>query len=402
MKKALFVINTLGMGGAEQALINLFKQLEGIYDCSLYVMLGQGELIHRVPSFVHLLNPSFDDHSVLSKEGRIAIAKKILLSCCRHGALFKDFPYLCKNAFAMAKKKEGIQIDKLLWRFISDSAPYFTDEYDLAVSFIEGASAYYVAHHVKAKRKACLIHVDYEKAGYTKNLDGDTFLKFDRIFPVSEEVLSSFAHMYPQYAYKLQVFHNLIDQDEIKRKAKEGGGFRDSFTGWRILTIARLTKQKDLDVSIAAMKYLKMDGVKAKWYVLGEGDEREHLQRLINQNGLEKDFILLGVRQNPYPYIQECDIYVHATAFEGRSIAIQEALTLSKPVIVSDCPGNREQIIDGETGVMVNFQAESIAKGIELLLHDDELRTKLSTAASQIRFGKEDLPKLLELTGDAL
>lgn len=399
MKRALFVINTLGMGGAEQALINLLRQLEGTYDCSLYVMLSQGELIHRIPSFVHVLNSSFDDHSVLSNEGRMVIAKNILTSACRHGALLKDIPYILKSAWIMKKTGE-MHYDKLLWRLVSDSAMNF-GEYDLAVSFIEGASAYYVADHVTAKRKACFIHVDYEKAGYKKELDGDTFLKFDRIFAVSEEVLSSFAHMYPQYAFKLQVFHNLIDQDEIRRKAKEGNGFQDSFTGFRILTIARLTKQKDLSVSIEAMRRLKADGVHARWYVLGEGDERHHLENLIMQKHLQDDFILSGVKENPYPYIRTCDIYVHATAFEGRSIAIEEALTLGRPVIVSDCNGNREQVQDGVNGLMVPFQAEAIAHGIELLLQNEKLREKLAAAASKIRFGKEDLPKLLELTGDA-
>lgn len=96
------------------------------------------------------------------------------------------------------------------------------------------------------------------------------------------------------------------------------------------------------------MKILKDHGVKARWYVLGEGELREKLQSQINRLGLQNDFVLLGAKTNPYPYYRQCDLYVHATRFEGKSIAIQEAQTLGCTILVSDSSGNREQVIQGE------------------------------------------------------
>ena len=64
------------------------------------------------------------------------------------------------------------------------------------------------------------------------------------------------------------------------------------------------------------MKILKDHGVKARWYVLGEGELREKLQSQINRLGLQEDFVLLGAKTNPYPYYRQCNMYVHATRFE--------------------------------------------------------------------------------------
>ena len=118
----------------------------------------------------------------------------------------------------------------------------------------------------------------------------------------------------------------------------------------RLLTVGRLTSQKAYEIAIDAMKLLKEKGVQAHWYVLGEGELREVLQRQINRLGLEKDFLLLGAVENPYPYYAQCDLYVHATRFEGKSIAVQEAKILGCPILVSDCNGNREQVKDGVDG----------------------------------------------------
>ena len=69
----------------------------------------------------------------------------------------------------------------------------------------------------------------------------------------------------------------------------------------RLLTVGRLTYQKAYDVAIDAMKRLKDAGQRARWYVLGEGDQRKTLERKIAALGLKDDFVLLGAVENPYP-----------------------------------------------------------------------------------------------------
>ena len=208
----------------------------------------------------------------------------------------------------------------------------------------------------------------------------------------------SFVEAYPECRDDTYVFHNLIDQKEIRRKAELPGGFEDSYDGKRILTVGRLTAQKAYEISIDAMKILKDHGVKARWYVLGEGELREKLQSQIKRLGLEKDFLLLGAKTNPYPYYKQCDLYVHATRFEGKSIAIQEAQTLGCTILVSDCSGNREQVIQGEDGMMCGLTPEEVSKNIEELLKNPQKCRELGKKASvKLTSEDKDVLKLFQI-----
>lgn len=398
MKKILFVMNTMGRAGAETALLELLRRIDrSEYDISLFVLTGQGELINSLPLGVNLLNRYSDTTSVHSREGRKHLFVSGLKVLLKRFNFVRLLPYFAVNAAEMIKKR-NLQIEKLLWRAFSDGAERSETKYDLAVSYIEGAAAYYVADHVMADKKAAFIHVDYKKSGYTRNLDKDCYLKFDRIFGVSKEVTDVFLNVYPELAGKTEVFHNLIDAEGIRRKADSGIGFTDDFSGIRLLTVGRLMAQKSFETSIKACYILKKHGENIRWYVLGEGDRREKLQALIEKLGLERDFILCGAVDNPYPYMKEADIYVHCSRFEGKSIAVQEAQVLGKPIIVSDCSGNREQVIPDEDGVICEFDPRSIAKSIYELIHDENKRDKISKNALVKNNGEEEaLSRLLEI-----
>lgn len=382
MKKVLFVINTLGRAGAETALMELLRRMDPKeYDVSLYVLLGQGEMIDAVPKHVKLLNKKYDPTPVLSKEGKKRLRSSVLKAMFRRGNVFRLFPYLVKNLFQMIRKKK-IMSEKLLWRILSDGAERFDTQYDMAVAYLEGGSSYYVADWVKADKKVAFVHVDYNRAGYTRSLDHGCYECFDKIFTVSDEVRESFLKTYPECKNKTDVFHNILNQEEILRRSKEDGGFTDAFDGTRILSVGRLTTQKAFEVSIDAMKLLKDAGYPIRWYVLGEGNQRKMLEDKITKLELQEDFLLPGATSNPYPYMRQADIYVHASRFEGKSIAIQEAQIVGMPIVASDCSGNREQIIHGEDGLLCDFSAQAIYEAVKRLLEDTELRSQIAKRAS--------------------
>ncbi len=373
MKKLLFIINTLGCGGAERAMLNLFSALDSNkYDITLFVLTGQGELRRELPENVRLINKKYKGVSVLTKKGRRLLTLSVLKAGIGKALFLRRAPYIIKN-FLIMRKKGKIMPDKLLWRPLSDGAPKIQEEYDLAVAYLEGGATYYVADYVKAKKKAAFVHIDYEKAGYTRELDLDCYEKFDRIFTVSDEVKEHFLSVYPEYECKTSVFNNILNQERIKKMAEQGEGFNDGFKGLRILTVGRLTRQKRYDVAINAMKLMKEKiGVPIRWYVLGEGDLRQELEQQIKSAGLENDFILMGVKENPYPYYKGCDFYVHATEFEGKSIALQEAQVLGKPILATDCSGNREQIENGTDGILCELDPGQVCEKLLYMINNPE------------------------------
>ncbi len=397
-KRILFVINTLGHAGAEMSMLELMKCFDfNQYEISLYVLMGQGELIHHLLPEVKVLNKNYCDTSVLLKTGNRNMIKTICHAAIKHANILRLFPYMLSSIHSMMKN-HNFQKEKILWRIVSDGADRFEDVYDLAIAYLEGGSAYYVADHVKAKKKAAYIHIDYNRAGYTRQLDLDCYLGYDRVFTVSEEVKVNFLKTYPECEAYTRIFHNRLDVSTIIEKSKEPVGFADEFTGSRLLTVGRLTAQKAYDIAIDAMMILKRRGINARWYVLGEGPERKKLEKQIEDAGLTQDFLLLGAISNPYPYYVQSTLYIHATRFEGKSIAIQEAQILGCAIIASDCSGNREQIEHGSDGILCEMNADKIADCIIDLIKDKDQRKSFSEAAARKEINKSgEVHQLLEL-----
>ncbi len=399
MKKILFVINTMDRAGAEMALLELLRclQKKEELELSLFVLSGQGDMLQQVPESVHILNKKFDSCSVLTAKGKRHLMKTSLRACFICGNLFRLLPYLTKLLFDMIKKKR-IQPDKLLWRIISDGADRLEEEYDLAVAYLEGGSTYYVMDHVKAKKKVAFYHTDYRMAGYTRYMDQECYLDYDRIFAISDAVKEVFLSVYPECKEKTEVFYNIINRERILNLAEKPDGFSDDFDGIRILTVGRLTEPKDFAQSILAMKLLKEQGLNARWYILGEGNQRAGLEALIKKLNLEQDFYLPGAVDNPYPYLKQADIYVHATRFEGKSVAIQEAQILGKPILASNCSGNRELVISGVDGLLCELTPEDICSGVIKLLSDADLSKKYGEMAAKRQMTEsKEIEKLLSL-----
>jgi glycosyltransferase involved in cell wall biosynthesis len=378
------------------ALLELLRQMRSrALELSVYVLMGQGELVRGLPEGVELCNRTYCEDSVLSREGKKHLKKKVVQASVTRASLLQNLPYLLSNGTQMLKNRQ-FQADKLLWRVISDGADIPKEEYDLAIAFLEGGAAYFVADHVRAKKKAAFIHIDYQMAGYTRRLDRDCYLKFDRIFPVSDEVRNHFVEVYPECSGRTSVFHNLLNEERIVDMSRKGDGFTDGYDGFRILTVGRLVMQKGYDFAIQVMRLLKDAHVHARWYVLGEGPQRRQLEKQIEQYDLKEDFVLAGEKDNPYPYFAQADLYANMSLFEGKSIAIQEAQILGVPVIASDSSGNREQIIDRVDGILCGRDAETVRDEIIKLLNDKKLRETYAIEA--IRRQENDHEQMAMLT----
>ena len=402
MKSILFVINTMGIGGGEKALLELFRQVDlQQYKVSLFVLTGQGELIDQIPDGVNLLNRKIYPISVHDRAGKIRLFKTILRSMFARGTCFRRMRYLFRLWKNMIMQGL-IQIVKLLWKIVSDSAERFEQQYDLAVAYLEGGSAYYVESYVNAKQKAAFIHINYVLAGYSRELDENCYLKYDHIFAVSESVETAFLSVYPECRMRTSVFYNLLDKEKIMRESRAKGGFTDDYDGCRILTVGRLVPQKALDLAVRTMKILKNRESGFRWYVLGEGELRKKLEDQIKSLGLENDFILLGTVENPFPYYAQCDLYVHTARFEGKSIAVEEAQILGCAILVTEYDGVHEQVTNNIDGMICTPEPEIMAERILDFVNDSQKKIKygLEAARRKQRDNLKEVNKLTDLLRD--
>lgn len=368
-KKVLFVINTMGRAGAERCLLHLLKAWqEEEYELSLFAVLGQGELFGEVPSHVRILNEAPRADSVLDEKARKSLGKDVIKRMFKKKIFFRSLPAMLK-LFCWQIREKKVDVKKLCWKPASDTAPFFDEEFDLAVGYLQGAATYYVMDHVKAKRKAVFLHNDYTASGYCPKSDRKYYEKADKIYCVSGYIAQRLKEIFPSCKEKTEVFYNFTDADWIRKRAKEGSAEemeRDTDKNvLRLLTAARLEPVKAFDVAVQAMALMKKRGIRARWYVLGEGSLRKHLEKQIRDLDIGDCFFLLGQKENPYPYMAACDIYVQETRFEGFCTAITEAVILGKRVVASDCAGNREQLSCYKTGVLTELTPEAIVEGLE-------------------------------------
>ena len=158
---------------------------------------------------------------------------------------------------------------------------------------------------------------------------------------------------------------------------------------------------KGFDLAVKALRILHDKGLtNIKWYVVGYGGYEAELKELIAKNNLEKSFVLLGKKTNPYPYIKACDLYVQPSRYEGKAVTVTEAKILRKPILITNYPTSGSQVEDGIDGIICEGSAEGIAEGIQQLYLNDELRSTLIKHTEKKDYSNEfELEKLYAVIG---
>ena len=139
-------------------------------------------------------------------------------------------------------------------------------------------------------------------------------------------------------------------------------------------------------MAIKAAHLLKQRGYRIEWIIIGEGELKNELTELINRYGLNDDVRLVGQKSNPYPYMRCCDFLAQTSRYEGKSVVLDEAKILSKPILATRYPTVYDQL-DEKTGLIVEMNPEAIADGMERLFLHPELLEGMQRELEQHDFG---------------
>lgn len=393
-KKILFIIEDLNIGGAEKSLVNLLNQFDyDKYEVDLFLFKHGGTFDDFLPHNVKVLEvmEDYEVFSMVFKESiqKIIKRKKIKL-------------FFNKMIFTMINKlsKDKSNVDQYNWKYLSKSFNTLEDKYDVAIGYMEKASIYFCIDKVIADKKIGFIHTHYGKSKMNSNIDEKYFKKLDNIITVSNECLNELIEWFPKLKDKFKLIYNIISSTMINSMSeyKEDNLLIKEDNEVVIISVGRLHKSKGYDLAISACRYLIDKGYNVKWFIIGEGEERNNLENLINKMKLQEKFKLLGVKSNPYPYIKESDIFVQTSRYEGKSIAIDEAKILHKPIILTNYQSARDQIEHEKDGLIVDIDSKAIARGIERLINDENLNKTLINNLSKINLGtEEEIDKLYNL-----
>ena len=402
MKKKIFIaIHYLEIGGAERALIGLLNALDYTkYEVDLFVYEHRGELMDMIPEKVNLL-PEIGSYAAIEKPLKDAIKGcHIGIVIGRLLGKLKYYRYLKKNG-----KKSSWSIFIYIMKGVEPFLPSLKrlGKYDLAISFLTPHNI--VLNKVCAKKKICWIHTDYSIIDINASLELPVWNGYDNIISIAPDVTKSFLKKFPSLENKIIEIENILSPTFIRNEAelisptdieKEMPHEQGMIN---LLSVGRFMNAKNFDNVPFICKKLLGLGSKVKWYLIGYGLDEALIQKRIQEAQMEDYVIIMGKKNNPYPYIKACDFYVQPSRYEGKSITVREAQILCKPVIITDYNTANSQVKNNIDGIIVPKDNDSCALGIHNFINNNTLKQKIITYLKSNDFGNErEIKKLYNIT----
>lgn len=391
-KDILFIIPSLSAGGGEKSLINLLEQIDYTqYNVDLFTLNKDGLFLDFVPNEVNIIENPKDLEvfklSILKSITKFLVNRNLRLA-------FNRGMFFIKNKLKISVSKR----EQYSWKYIKGAIGVLDKKYDVAIGYLEKTSNYICIDCVQADKKIGWIHTDYNKLGVDKKFDKRYLSQLDYIVTVSEECAQVLKKEFNDLSKRIRIIKNIVSPSTIKKMSLENIDIKTINNEKIIVSVGRLSCEKGFDIAVKSCKILKDRGLKVKWILIGDGVEKANIEKLINENKLMSDFILVGVKSNPYKYLSKADIYVQPSRFEGKSIAMDEAKILGKPIVATNFSTVRDQINDKVDGIITEMNERSLADGIELLINDSKLYSNIVNNMREMSLGTEsEVNKLYEL-----
>lgn len=358
MKKVLFIISSLGGGGAEKVILNILLHIDrDKIKPELLLYEREGEYLADLPSDVPikaLKKKERDDGKI--KWRIFGITWFILINRM--------------TKFLKSEKPDVIVSFMWYTNFVTLLSKRLSRiRCRVIVSERYGLSASHEGWIIEFLRRL-VIRFFYPKAHIIVVNAKEMDIQLRNMFNIPQE--------------KIAVIYNPVDLKKINQM-----GMEDTNHYWYaekipvITAIGRLTLQKGFICLLKSVHILISENIPCRLIILGEGPEKKRLKKLALELGIDNKVSFLGFQQNPYKYLKRSTIFVLSSIYEGFPNVLLESMALGIPSIATRCPTGPEEIItDGVNGILVPPSDErALADAIKKLLLDKDLRKRLSEAA---------------------
>ena len=376
MKRVLIVMSSLYNGGAERSLVNLLNELpKNKYQVDILLFNRGGLFLKQVPSQYCVLETPKELERLYGQYNKAGSLLPIRVLA---------------DGVSKIMTKNSRERRAFRWKyFYSHIIKCLNEEYDVALGYISGEILYFLDEKVNAKKKIVWIHNDYRSAQHPRKYDYPHLAKMDAIVSISDLCVNILKEEFPEFAEKTFMIENITSSVVINNRANDF--YPTEYEGCTntILSIGRLSEQKGFDLAVEAASIMKSKGLSFKWFIIGTGELEDELKKSINKYDLEDYFILLGARENPYPYIKNATIFVQPSRFEGKSVVLDEAKILKASIVATSYPTVYDQMEDGKEGLIVPISPEGISYGVIKLINNIELRKDLKEYLSKRDYGNQ-------------
>ncbi len=382
MKKRIFIaMHYMEIGGAESSLIGLLEALDPrMVNIDLFIFAHHGVFMSAIPNYVNLL-PEDKGYAMMEeplamvfKKGHPLVGMARLLAKWKMNRFYKQNP--SKKDHSAGFAYIGNEVGRVLHSL------YNFGEYDLAISYNYPHNI--VLDNVMAKKKIAWLHTDYRNISINEDLEFPIWRKYDQIVSISPGVTEGFLTVFPSLKDKILECENMLPKAYIETKATQASIDKevDVLT---LCSVGRISNAKNYDnipnMAFELKELFKLHGSKIKykdfkWVIVGPGDHSA-IDAMSEKLGVRDNVVFMGPSDNPYPYIKGCDIYVHPSRYEGKSIVVREAQVLCKPVIITNYPTAKSQINNGVDGIICELNNKSVAEAIFALVIDPNRQSSI-------------------------
>ena len=369
-KKIIFVTEALWIGGIETALANLLNRLDyEKYEVTCLILRNDQTMAPRLPKRVRLVVADRHQTVTFRKPYRYARLFHLTEESSNPSRLHKAMMWVVpaikwvENRLYLRYIRENLKNERF------DTCVIYSDR--TAETAVRGirANKYLMFYHHGAMRREYHDEIGYRKA--------------EKIIAVSNAVEQKLRDYRPHYAHKTMTIHNLTDVEGIRRKAEEPIPEVFSQEQFHIVSCGRVSREKGMDLAVEACAQLvKMGHDSVHWWIVGGGPMEQEVRDKITELHMENYVTMLGMKNNPYPYIKRADLYVQPSRFDGYPMTVLEALNVGQCVVSTDSGGAKEMLAEGVTGLLCPISGDGIAVCVNSLLRDvqrlSELRRKVA------------------------
>ena len=342
-KRVLFLIHSLGFGGAEKVLVNLVNGMDKeVFDVSVRTLFNWGP------------NRRFLDPAVRFSSW-----------------MPRDIP---GNSHWTK-----LWTPEQLWKMI------IPEKYDIVVSFLEGICARVIGGCPRDGTKlVSWIHITLTEQTFLEGFRNREeavrcYRRADRIVCVSEDVRRCFLRLYqPGPGQRADVLHNVFESEKVRtlsRLVPQDPPVDPDRLNW--CGVGKLIPRKRWDMMLEVQKKLIGEGFPARFYLLGTGPLRKKLEQSAEELGIRDSVVFTGYQENPYQYLSKCILFVCASEGEGFSTAAVESLLAGTPVCSVEVGGMREILGENnEFGVVTEREPEAFYQAVRRFFADPEYRER--------------------------
>ncbi|WP_051190343.1 glycosyltransferase [Kaistella palustris] len=356
------------------------------YDVDLFLILHEGALMNSIPAEVNLLPEIKKYRSILCPAKEVLTNGFVDAIFTKVKSKRQAARYVKQNKISSQNMVYPVYLHKNMAKVL----PEITNKhYDLAISFLN--PHFITAKKIKARKRLAWIHNDYSKFEFDKKIEIEMWDHYDYIVSISHDTSTAFINELPELRNKVVLIENILSPKTIRDEADRftvSNEMHDEENSFKILSVGRFVYQKNFENIPAMADILRQKGIQFKWYLIGFG-EVDLVKTEIYKYNLQDIVKILGEKDNPYPYIKACDLYVQPSRFEGKSVSVREAQILCKPVIITAYPSALSQLENNIDGVIVPLGNEGCANGIAEVIDDTRLLERLQNNCQQRNYGNE-------------